>query len=225
MTTEVRVEEGQTAGPLYRKAAAARGRQQDVGRDDLIIAATLALLGERGYDALTMSEVAVRAGVSKATLYRRWTAKPELVADAVSTIGFAAAPAYPGTSARDDLLALLMHASACADRPHLLKVAIEAAKSSLALGAILRARFVAFIRRELEGIAQRALEEGSLPLTEPELAALTDTTVALLIYLSDSPDRPGEGGRLENLVDNVLLVLIAKKEACLVAADQSGSSI
>lgn len=208
MANEMRAEVGLLGGPLYRKAAAERGRQQDVGKDDLIIAATLALLGECGYDALTMSEVAARAGVSKATLYRRWTTKSELVADAVSTIGFVIAPSYPGTSLRDDLLTLLTQVSACSDRPHSLKVATEAAKSFPSLGAVLRARFVAFIRREIERIAQRAVEEGHSPLTARELTALTDTTVALLIFVSNSADRAGELALLENLVENVLMVLI-----------------
>ncbi|MDO6387857.1 TetR/AcrR family transcriptional regulator [Uliginosibacterium sp. 31-12] len=210
MATKMRAgaSDRQGMSPLYRKAGAERGRQQDVGRDELIVAATLALLGELGYDALTMSEVAVRAGVSKATLYRRWAAKPELVADAVSTIGFGLSPSYPGTSLRDDLFALVTQASACADRPHLLRVATEAARSSPALGAVLRARFVAFLQHEIEGIAQRAVEDGNAPLTACELTALTDTTAALLIYVSNSADRAGELARLENLVENVLLVLI-----------------
>lgn len=208
MTNKKRTEDGLVGGLLYRKAAAERGRQQDVGRDDLIIAATLALLGELGYDALTMSEVAARAGVSKATLYRRWAAKSELVADAISTIGFVLPPSYPGTSLRDDLLTLTRQASACSDRPHSLKVAAEAAKSSPALKAVLHSRFVAYLRRELEGLAQRAVEEGHPPLTACELTALTDTTAALLIYVSNSADRAGELALLENLVENVLLVLI-----------------
>ncbi|WP_167315912.1 MULTISPECIES: TetR/AcrR family transcriptional regulator [Dickeya] len=190
---------------MFRKAVAERGRHQDVGRDDLIITATLTLLGELGYDALTMSEVATRAGVSKATLYRRWAAKPELVADAISTIGFVFAPIYPGESLRDDLLVLLTQASDCSDRPHVLKVAIEAARSSPSLGATLRVRFVSYLRREIEVIAQRAVEEGYAPLTERELIALTDTIVALSIYVANSTDR---AGLLENLVENVLMVLM-----------------
>lgn len=206
--SQINEEDGQVAGPAYRKATSERGRKQDANRDNLIIAAVLALLGECGYEALTMSAVAARAGVSKATLYRRWAAKPELVADAVSTIGFGLPPSYPGTSLRDNLLALLIHASACSDRPQLLKIAMEATKSSSELKAVLRARFLAFLQGEIAEIAQRAVEEGADPLTVCELAALTDTTAALLIYVSNSADRTGELVLLENLVDNVLLILI-----------------
>lgn len=48
-----------------------------------ILRATLDVLAEVGYDRLTMDSVAMRARVSKATLYRRWKAKPNLVIDAL----------------------------------------------------------------------------------------------------------------------------------------------
>lgn len=44
-------------------------------------AATLALLAEQGYERLQLPEVAVRAGVNKSTVYRRWPSKPQLVAE------------------------------------------------------------------------------------------------------------------------------------------------
>ncbi|SDC71338.1 TetR/AcrR family transcriptional regulator [Nocardioides lianchengensis] len=48
-----------------------------------ILAATLAVLADVGYDRLTMDAVATRAKASKATLYRRWTNKVSLVIDAL----------------------------------------------------------------------------------------------------------------------------------------------
>lgn len=48
-----------------------------------IFDATLAILAEVGYDLLTMDAVATRAKASKATLYRRWNGKPELVVAAI----------------------------------------------------------------------------------------------------------------------------------------------
>ncbi len=52
-------------------------------RETEILAATLEVLAEVGYDLLTMDAVAARAKASKATLYRRWKSKPELVVAAV----------------------------------------------------------------------------------------------------------------------------------------------
>jgi AcrR family transcriptional regulator len=49
-----------------------------------ILEATLAILAEVGYDRLTMDAVATRAKASKATLYRRWSSKANLVIDALT---------------------------------------------------------------------------------------------------------------------------------------------
>ena len=62
------------------------GRPRDPSRDDVIRAAILRLLGEVGYGALTMDAVASEAGVGKATIYRRWRTKQELVIDTVSEL-------------------------------------------------------------------------------------------------------------------------------------------
>ena len=64
--------------------AHARGRRRSPRADAAIVAATLRLLGESGYDALSMEGVAAAAGVAKSTLYRRYPGKAELV---VATIG------------------------------------------------------------------------------------------------------------------------------------------
>src|SRR5437764_14983756 len=60
-------------------APATIGRPRSAEADDAIRRATLELLAEVGYAGLTMSGVAATAGVSTATLYRRWRSKVELV--------------------------------------------------------------------------------------------------------------------------------------------------
>ncbi len=60
------------------------GRPRDPSRDGAIRAAILQVLAESGYAGLTMDAVAAAAGVGKATIYRRWRTKSDLVADAVA---------------------------------------------------------------------------------------------------------------------------------------------
>lgn len=60
-------------------AVAPRGRPRSSAADGAIRDATIELLTEVGYASLTMSGVAARAGVSTATLYRRWRSKLDLV--------------------------------------------------------------------------------------------------------------------------------------------------
>ena len=59
------------------------GRPRSEASHHAIIEATLELLIESGYGALTMDAVRTRAGVGKATIYRRWSSKEELVSDAI----------------------------------------------------------------------------------------------------------------------------------------------
>ncbi len=55
----------------------------DRTRDPAILDAALACLAEHGYDATTMNDVAERAGVGKAAIYRRWSSKAALMTDAL----------------------------------------------------------------------------------------------------------------------------------------------
>jgi len=62
------------------------GRQRSEAADHAILSATLDLLSETGYGALTVAAVIARAGVSSATLYRRWPTKQDLVAAALASL-------------------------------------------------------------------------------------------------------------------------------------------
>jgi AcrR family transcriptional regulator len=56
-----------------------RGRPRSAASHEAILQATLELIGEKGFRGTSMDAVAERAGVSKATIYRRWKSKEELV--------------------------------------------------------------------------------------------------------------------------------------------------
>ncbi|MDB5280868.1 MAG: TetR family transcriptional regulator [Ferruginibacter sp.] len=60
------------------------GRKRDHTRDAEILDCAIAVLAETGYDGMTIDEVAARAKAGKATVYRRWSSKAELVIDAVA---------------------------------------------------------------------------------------------------------------------------------------------
>lgn len=59
------------------------GRPRDPALDEAIILATRARLVQDGYSRMTLGDIAADAGVSRPTLYRRWSTKLELVADAL----------------------------------------------------------------------------------------------------------------------------------------------
>jgi len=62
------------------------GRPRDPSRDTAIIAAALELVARDGYDRVTIDAIAKRCHVGKATVYRRWSSKAELVVEALTSL-------------------------------------------------------------------------------------------------------------------------------------------
>ncbi|MEV2276761.1 TetR/AcrR family transcriptional regulator [Nocardiopsis sp. NPDC049922] len=83
------------------------GRTRDERIDGAVLSATVELLGEVGYTALTMGAVARRAGVHRPAVYRRWPSKRHLVVDAVAD-GLGPRPTPDTGDLRDDLVTGIM---------------------------------------------------------------------------------------------------------------------
>ncbi len=82
--------ESPSGSPLDQNSTASRnrgGRKRDHARDAVILEATLDVLAETGYERMTIDEVATRAGAARATVYRRWPTKVDLVLDAIKQLG------------------------------------------------------------------------------------------------------------------------------------------
>jgi len=101
----------ETAGnPPGHKPPARVGRKRDHARDSVILDATLAVLADQGYDRMTIDMVAARADMARATVYRRWATKADLVLEAVSRMsrGDVALEHLPDTgSLRGDMTAMI----------------------------------------------------------------------------------------------------------------------
>lgn len=85
------------------------GRKRDASRDADLLDAALEVLAEEGYVGMTMDMVALRAKAGKATMYRRWPSKAELVLEALARLKSTAVDLQklPDTGTlRGDLLAL-----------------------------------------------------------------------------------------------------------------------
>jgi AcrR family transcriptional regulator len=91
------------AGPA---SARRPGRPRSEQADQAIIEAALSLFAESGPEGLCIERVAARAGVGKATIYRRWPGKEDLLLDAITALK-APLPEPAGRSAREDLVTLL----------------------------------------------------------------------------------------------------------------------
>jgi AcrR family transcriptional regulator len=85
----------------------APGRPRSARADEAIIDAVLDLFAEgSSAETISIESVAARAGVGKATIYRRWPNKDALIVDAVRTMK-GGVPPVRGERVRDDLVALL----------------------------------------------------------------------------------------------------------------------
>lgn len=81
-TSPLRTLDVPSAPPVRRK----RGRPRDPEADGRILAAASSLILLRGYESMTVDEVASSAGVGKATVYRRWARKEDLAVAAMEQL-------------------------------------------------------------------------------------------------------------------------------------------
>ena len=139
-----------------------RGRPRDAGADEAILSAAVDALAEGGISGLSMDEIARRAGVGKATIYRRWASKEALVLDALGTKPLLPTP--DTGSLRGDLLAYatavveLFNAHPRSDvLPHLIEAACYDERLAESLRDYNRIR-----QRPLRQILRRARDRGEI---------------------------------------------------------------
>jgi AcrR family transcriptional regulator len=87
-----------------------RGRPLDTARDEAILGATIALLGERGFDRFTVKDIAERAGAGLGAIYRRWPGKLDVVVAAIRLLEESTPPVPITGDAATDLEQVLMSA-------------------------------------------------------------------------------------------------------------------
>ena len=191
------------AGPAGTSRRPGRPRSEQA--EQAIIEATLDLFAEQGFDGVCVEAVAARAGVGKATIYRRWQNKEELL---LAALGSMKSPIpEPTGSVRDDLVAHLT--VMCADKADPRK----ARRYALLLGEgqkypRLMARYKAEVvepRREMiRSVIRRGIETGELrPSTDVEIAMLTLTGAIMAQEKSVAGTLDGEFAA--RLVDGLLL--------------------
>jgi AcrR family transcriptional regulator len=185
------------------------GRPRDPSRDGVIRAAILRLLAEVGYGSLTMDAVASEAGVGKATIYRRWRTKQDLVVDTISDLNRAEATPPDTGSLEADLRAMLHTLVGVISGP------TGAATLSLlstvphhpALAQAFRSGPIAVWQQAFEQIFARAEERGELA---PGVAGsvVGETTSALLVQRWLLTGRPVDQAFADDVLDTVVLPLL-----------------
>lgn len=185
------------------------GRHLDASRDDVLREAALALLAEIGYDRLTVDRIAATAGAGKATIYRRWSGKAELVVDALSCRKEISVIPETG-SLRGDLVALAEQASGHDDQgldTHLMIGLVSALPHDPELREAFQDRLVNPHLATLKEVFERAVTRGEIATV-----ANLDTVASIfpafmlhrLIVHGSAPDLPF----FLSIIDQVILPLV-----------------
>jgi AcrR family transcriptional regulator len=174
-------------------------------RETELLAVTLQLLQEHGYDRLTVDAVAAQARASKATVYRRWPSKAELVLAAfIEGIRQVAVPPNTGTL-RGDLLRMgelicqqgRQHAST------IRAVLVEVSRNA-ALNDVMQNQFIEQRKALMHNILQQAVDRGEI-----DRAAINDELWDLmphyLIFRSIFPGEPPNRRTVEAVVDDAII--------------------
>ena len=207
---------GRTCGPLLAPAGPRQiGRPRDPRLDAAIVDATLRLLADGGYGAVTMEAVAAVAGVGKATLYRRFAGKEQLVIDAVATL--AEPPeVVRGASVRDELVARLeaiRRKSSSSLAGKIFPRLVSAGADNPELMAGYRRQVLEPRRAAFAAALRRAIGEG-LVRPDVDLEYAVDLLVGAMAYRNlIRPDPPPGPELAARIVDDVLVALAPRAAA------------
>jgi AcrR family transcriptional regulator len=195
--------------PACATAAAQRPAGLHADRDPQIFAAVLELLPEIGYERMSIDAVATRARVSKATIYRRWPGKPQMVADALRHQKFEKHVAVDTGSLRGDLLAMIqaMARICVADIPLMLAV-VFAMRSNPELARLMREHVLPAARTGSDGILDRAQARGEITPSAQVRELFHGLAPALLTSRLVAEGLPIDDTYLECVVDHVLLPVL-----------------
>lgn len=174
-------------------------------REAELLAVTLRLLQEHGYDGLTVDAVASIARASKATVYRRWPSKAELVLAAfIEGIRQVAVAPDTGTL-RGDLLRLggVVCEQARQHASTIRAVLVEVSRYP-ALNDAMQHQFIDQRKALVQHVLRQAVERGEIAdgaITDE----LWDVLPGYLIFRSIIPGRPPTRATVEALVDNFII--------------------
>ena len=193
----------------------AQRRAKGEPRERAILSAVTGLLGEAGYEAMTMDAVAARAHVSKTTIYRRWPGKAELVRAAVDAhIAGRVVSARDAGSLRGDLLAVMraMRSHLTPEFLAMMSGLVHAMRADRELAGSLRSLFDQ--DSVSEQVIGRAVTRGELPAREArKLARLVHEVIEAQIFRQMTTAAGLDDAFARHVVDDIVLPLLAGSAA------------
>lgn len=180
-------------------------------REAELLAITLELLQQHGYDRFSVEAVATTAKASKATVYRRWPTKADLVLAAiVEGIRSAATPPNTG-SLRGDLLSIgRATCEQALEHMRTMRAVLNEMSHSPALREAMQQKFVLQRTLVIDAVLAAAVERGEI-----EAAAINheiyDLLPGYLVFRALVADRPPTEETVRVVVDDVLLPSLKAK--------------
>lgn len=178
---------------------------------DVIIAAAAELLVDLSYETVSIDAVAARAGVGKASIYRRWPNKAALVLDTIRSRQFPLGPVQDTGSLRGDLLALFLalQARLGSDALSHLTGVLVALRTDEELASAVREQLMSGWELGVREIVGRAVERREIAAQQEsflELFARVGPSMVFVRFLmGDGPITPAF---VEQLVDDVMLPIL-----------------
>jgi AcrR family transcriptional regulator len=174
-------------------------------REAELLAITLELLQEHGYDRLSVEAVATRAKASKATMYRRWPSKADLVLAAfIEGTRSSAVPPHTG-SLRSDLLEI--GRSVCEQaqvHTRTMRAVLNEMSHNPGLQAVMQEKFVLQRKLVIDGVLADAVARGEIDAAAID-EEIFDLLPGYLVFRALVSDRPPTEDTVRILVDDVLL--------------------
>lgn len=176
-------------------------------RESEILDATIELLAGSGYDRLTMDAVATAAKASKATLYRRWDSKAELVIDALTRAkGCPQLEPIDTGSLRGDLLGMACNDGGINDHRLLGVMAsvITALHRDQEFADLFHERFLAVKIAQSREIYERAQRRGEIA-PDVDLDLLTPTLAAIILHRAFVLRLPVDDATVTRIIDEIVI--------------------
>jgi AcrR family transcriptional regulator len=165
MTQQTTVASDPPAAPGSQAVPARRGRPRSDAAHRKILDATRELLSEEGFSNLRLEHVAARAGVGKATIYRRWGSKEALAQELLAELAAPHIAVAESDDTREELLAAVVNPMrAVTDTPFgpVIRALLSQIAVNPTLGDPFRATVVRARRDEIARVVARGIARGDL---------------------------------------------------------------
>ncbi len=184
------------------------GRPRDATLDTSILTAAMELLGEGGLTAVTMDAVAQRVGAGKASLYRRWKSKDELLADALALHSPVDVAVDTGTL-RGDLVKLYGQYYGAGN--HVMQAALQEMlgnmRQHVAWTEKVAPERLTVRRAQVRALFDRAVTRGEIA-RPADMDALLDIVPSMIFYRYNTRAVKVTRAAIAKLVDGIVMPLV-----------------